>query len=80
MTEPALDCTAAMRQLWDYLDSELDPAAWLQVSAHLAVCGGCSAHVSFARAFLTHVATAPVRGAEVAALKDRVALALQAEG
>ena len=47
-----LDCSAAMRQLWDYLDEELTPEREAAVRAHLAACANCQPHEDFERAFL----------------------------
>ena len=77
MTLPPVDCTAAMRQLWDYLDGEIDAATWDAITIHLATCTGCRSHVEFARSFLTKVETSPVWSADVSALKDRVIAALR---
>ena len=47
-----LDCRAAMRQLWDYLDQALTEPQMLAVRAHLLTCGECYGHYDFARHFL----------------------------
>lgn len=55
---PVIDCEAAMRRLWDYLDDELDAVRFTEMEAHLATCAGCTSHVTFARAFLAAVRSA----------------------
>ena len=77
MPASTIDCSAAMQQLWDYLDGEVDQASWDAITTHLSSCTGCRSHVEFARSFLTNVAASPVRGADVAALKTRVVAALR---
>ena len=36
-----VDCGAAVRQLWDYLDGELTPDRVTLIKDHLAHCGTC---------------------------------------
>jgi len=54
MTEnsPKVDCTAAMQQLWDYVDGELTPERMFAVKRHLAECSHCVPHAEFAERFL----------------------------
>lgn len=47
-----MDCSAAMRQLWDFLDGELTEERMAAVRAHLDRCSGCLPHADFERAFL----------------------------
>jgi anti-sigma factor RsiW len=75
-----IDCEAAVRRLWDYLDARLPPSARDEVEAHLAVCEYCPPHFSFARemqATLAASAAPMVTDAEEAELRDRVRAALQ---
>jgi anti-sigma factor (TIGR02949 family) len=51
-----MDCTAAMRQLWDYLDGELTDERMAAVRAHLDRCAGCLPSADFERAFLEALA------------------------
>lgn len=72
-----LDCQAAMRQLWDYLDGELSDERMAAVRAHLSVCARCYPHYEFERAFLSAVA-ATRRGQQASGtLRERVLSALQ---
>ena len=77
-TEP-LDCLTVVRQLWDYLDGELDPARWEAIQSHLATCTGCNGHMEFARSFLKQSAESIVDPDFLAVTRARVALALQSE-
>lgn len=78
MTTPALDCLAVMRQLWDYLDGEVEKPTWEGITTHLSACSGCAGHVEFARSFLHHVGTATVSEPELLVLRERVVVALRA--
>jgi anti-sigma factor (TIGR02949 family) len=48
----AIDCTTAVRQLWDYLDSELDDQRMSEVRQHLESCQHCLPHAEFGIRFL----------------------------
>ena len=75
---PAIDCRSAVRQLWDYLDEELDDARMAEVHHHLETCGDCLPHAEFGRRFIDalsqararHVMPPAVRGQVMAALSD----------
>jgi anti-sigma factor RsiW len=45
-----VDCVAAARWLWDYVDARLPDASRTALERHLAVCARCAKHVGFARA------------------------------
>ena len=45
-----IECEAAVRRLWDYLDGRLPVLALDEVRAHLAVCSLCAPRFAFARA------------------------------
>lgn len=74
------ECEAAMRQLWDYLDSELTDERMDAVRAHLAVCSRCYPHYDFERIFLEAVAATKRDHASPEQLRQRVMDALRAEG
>ena len=81
MTIPQpLPCVDVVRQLWDYLDGESDPATWESIKAHLATCGGCQAHVDFCRSFLAQVSAVPMDPQAVAAMRARIERSLGATG
>jgi anti-sigma factor (TIGR02949 family) len=48
----AIDCRTAVRQLWDYLDDELDDARMVEVRQHLLTCKSCLPHAEFGRRFI----------------------------
>jgi len=57
-----IDCEAAVRRLWDYLDGRVSVVARGEIEAHLATCALCPPHFVFAermKAALT-AAAAPV--------------------
>ncbi len=47
-----IDCTTAVRQLWDYLDEELDDERMGQVRQHLESCSHCLPHAEFGQRFM----------------------------
>jgi hypothetical protein len=83
LTMPAdrrlVDCEAAMRRLWDYLDGELAPAPERDMRAHLAICARCHPRMAFDRAFLAAVAATRRPCRVSSALRARIAAALSAE-
>jgi anti-sigma factor (TIGR02949 family) len=78
-TEP-LDCVAAMRQLWDYLDGELGPERMEAVRTHLSVCARCYPHHDFERAFLDALAGTRSERAAPETVRRRVVAALRDAG
>ena len=78
-TTPSLDCLSVVKELWDYLDGELDTARWAAVREHLRVCTGCASHVQFCRTFVDRVATVPVDALAVTVLRDRVLTAMHSD-
>ena len=77
-TTPSLDCLSVVKELWDYLDGELDSARWAAVREHLRACTGCASHVQFCRTFVDRVATVPVDSLAVNVLRERVLSAMHA--
>ena len=75
-----LDCYAAMRQLWDYLDDALTEPRMLAVRAHLLTCGECYGHYDFARHFLDALEAQIQAECAPSALHARVRETLRAEG
>jgi mycothiol system anti-sigma-R factor len=43
-----IDCSEAMRQLWEYLDATVDPADRALLEEHLARCRRCCGELEFA--------------------------------
>jgi anti-sigma factor (TIGR02949 family) len=78
--EAEIDCSMAVRQLWDYLDEELTDDRMAAVRAHLAICVHCLSHAEFGERFLAavqHTRDLQLCPAEVRA---RVMASLRAEG
>jgi mycothiol system anti-sigma-R factor len=75
-----LDCRAAMRQLWDYLDEALTEPQMLAVRAHLLFCGECYGHYDFSRHFLDVLEAQMQAECAPSALHARVREALRVEG
>lgn len=72
-----LSCAEVVRQLWDWLDQELDQPRWLAIQHHLVGCTGCSEHVAFARRFLERARDGnPESGDNLNALRERLREAL----
>lgn len=77
---PHLDCRAAMRQLWDFLDQELTADRMEAMRAHLESCRPCQSHVDFERAFLDAVARVRQERPVSPDLRTRVMEVLKREG
>lgn len=43
-----ISCDQAVRQLWDYVEQELDPPNRERVEEHLALCRRCCGEMEFA--------------------------------
>jgi anti-sigma factor RsiW len=79
MTAETLSCHDVVKELWDYLDSEVAPERWEAIREHLATCAGCHAHVEFCRTFLAKVDATSIAEAEVAVTRTRIESLLRAE-
>ena len=78
---PALmECEAAVRALYDYLDGRLPTATELSVSAHIETCRNCASHFTFARRVLELVPAALPLAGEATALRVRIVESLKTEG
>lgn len=44
-----IDCTEAVRQLWDYVENDLESKNQEEMEEHLAVCRRCCGEVEFAQ-------------------------------
>ena len=75
-----LDCAAALRQLWDYLDGELTPERLAQIRVHLDECRRCYPHYDFERAFLEALGEQREDCACPGELKRRVMESLRSAG
>ena len=76
----SVDCAAALRQLWDYLDGELTPERVAQLRAHLEGCRRCHPHLDFERAFLAALSEQREDCACPGELKRRVMDSLRGAG
>lgn len=76
----ALDCHAAMRRLWEYLDGELSEQILEAVHAHLALCADCYRHYDFERQFLVALEAAQAEEYARPRLHEQVLEPLCAEG
>jgi anti-sigma factor (TIGR02949 family) len=72
----AIDCRTAVRQLWDYLDSELDDARMDEVRHHLETCSHCLPHAQFGTRFLKALNTVRDRQVMPSAVRSQVIAAL----
>lgn len=75
-----IDCHAALEQLFDFLDGEIDDALEVRLRAHVAGCKHCFATADFERRFLEMVHQ--VRDEETCprAVRERILATLRTEG
>lgn len=76
----AIDCRSAVRQLWDYLDEELDDQRMAEVQHHLDTCRECLPHAEFGRRFFEALSRARERHAMPPAVRSQVMAALSTAG
>ena len=76
----SIDCREAVRQLWDYLDDELDDQRMVEVRHHLASCKSCLPHAEFGRRFIKALSRAREHHVMPVALKAEVMAALSEAG
>lgn len=48
-----IDCNEAVRQLWDYIENQLDADNKVKVDEHLSFCRTCCGEVEFAEEMRT---------------------------
>ncbi len=75
-----IDCEAAVRMLWDYLDGNLSSTDVAAVQAHVDRCAHCFSHADFGQVVLDAIAQArrvpesladaPMRDRVLARLRD----------
>lgn len=75
-----IDCATAVRQLWEYLDAELDDQRMAEVRQHLATCADCLPHAEFGRRFLDALWRVRERQVMPAEVRAQVVAALNAAG
>lgn len=76
----AIDCRTAVRQLWDYLDDELDDQRMVEVRQHLLTCRECLPHAEFGRRFIQALSRARERHVMPPAVRSQVLAALTEAG
>lgn len=54
-----ITCAEAVRQLWEYIEQELDPADRQRVEDHLALCRRCCGEMEFAEELRSFMARKP---------------------
>lgn len=77
-----IDCGAAVRMLWDYLDGNLGPREVEAIQVHVNRCSHCFSHADFGQVVLDAIAQAR-KSQEVnsaVALRERVIARLRADG
>lgn len=74
------DCDSVMRQLWDFLDGELNDTRMEAIREHLTMCTRCQPQAAFERSFLAAVARARRDHSSPTSLADRVRAALRLQG
>jgi anti-sigma factor (TIGR02949 family) len=75
-----IDCREAVRQLWDFLDDELDDQRMVEVRHHLASCRKCLPHAEFGRRFIKALSRARERHVMPPEVKAQVMAALTEAG
>ena len=75
-----IDCRTAVRQLWDYLDGELDDQRMDEVRQHLDTCRHCLPHAEFGSRFIQALSRARERHVMPPAVRSQVMSALTAAG
>lgn len=76
----AIDCQTAVRQLWDYLDAELDDQRMGEVKQHLDTCSHCLPHAEFGRRFLEALKSARDRHVMPPEVRSQVIAVLASAG
>lgn len=77
---PMLDCESVMRQLWDYLDSELTTERMEQIRQHISMCKRCYPQYEFERSFVAALAARRRDHPDPDGLRANLLQALQARG
>ncbi len=75
-----IDCEAAARALYDYLDGRLPDASTQAVRQHVAMCECCAGHYHFARRVLALIPAAMPLDGDSRDLRLTVIESLKAEG
>jgi anti-sigma factor (TIGR02949 family) len=76
----AIDCQTAVRQLWDYLDAELDDQRMTEVKQHLDTCRHCLEHAEFDHSVIQTLRRFRDRHPVPSAVRSQVMAVLSAAG
>jgi anti-sigma factor (TIGR02949 family) len=79
-TPAMLDCGAAVRMLWDFLDGQLSTDDDAAVRAHMARCSHCFPHARFGELVLEALAAQRAAPEPGASIRDGVIARLRLEG
>jgi anti-sigma factor (TIGR02949 family) len=71
------DCESVVRELWDFLDAELDDATAAEIDAHLEACRHCRSHADFEQRLVDELAGLRRGHTDPEALRERVRAALR---
>jgi anti-sigma factor (TIGR02949 family) len=56
-----MECSEAVRQLWDYLDHAISPVDQERVEQHLSFCRSCCGELEFAKEIRAFLASGDVQ-------------------
>ncbi len=74
-----LDCEQVLRQVWTFLDGELDDAQSREIQAHIAECADCGPRFEFQRRLLALIEQKAKERPISEHLKQRLFKLLEAE-
>lgn len=77
---PALDCTAVVRALWDYLDGRVEADRRALIEEHLRQCESCRSHAEFEARLVKELSGLRHAGLDPAGLRERVYAVLYEAG
>jgi predicted anti-sigma-YlaC factor YlaD len=75
-----LDCEAAARALYDYLDGRNAATPVEDLRTHFNTCRGCAKHHEFSRRVIESVSTCMPLDANLGSLREKLITTLRAEG
>ncbi len=74
-----VDCEHILRQVWLFLDGELDETQFQEIRIHIAECSECGSRVEFQRRFLALIEQKCKEGPLPEPLKKRLFKLLEQE-
>jgi mycothiol system anti-sigma-R factor len=57
-----LDCEDVLREVWSYLDGEVEETRFLEIQAHVEECAGCGPRYEFQRRLIMIIQTRARQG------------------